>query len=546
MWRWSALLVVAAAAVLGSWWLDARPVPVADGPPGRLQCISYAPSASSRDTPHGVTADKLRADLALLARRAGCVRTYTVSEGFDQVPAIAAELGLQVLLGAWIGGDATHNEREVARVIEVANQRRGVIRAVIVGNEVLLRHELPPEQLAILVRRVATGTGLPVTYADVWAFWLKHPALADSVSFVTVHLLPYWDDHPVGSDRAIAYVAALHAEIARRFPGKALLVGETGWPSAGRPRGPAAPSRVNQARYVREVAALADRSGIDYNLIEAFDQPWKMAHEGTVGGHWGIYDGQGREKFPWTGPVADAPQGHRVLLGTLAAAMLGALAGALLARERRGHGAVVVAAAAALLVGIGARQWQFMVDGNAFALEWAATLGVAFAAWLSFAIAVRAVLVVPPERDPMPGWLTLLLLLGAAYVCLGLVFAGRHRDFPAWLFLPAALGLGITAMLRPAARAHALRAKRATDQVLLATWLVVAGCLIPLLEGLQNGRARGWGATCVLLGSAILLPLALQARQHQRATEQANRGPGEAVQHQAEGADRDGTVGRDR
>jgi len=84
-------------------------------------------------------------------------------------------------------------------VIDVANRHRDVIRAVIVGNEVLLRHELPPTQLATLIRRVADGTGLPVTYADVWAFWLKNPSLADSVSFVTVHILPYWDDDPVGS-----------------------------------------------------------------------------------------------------------------------------------------------------------------------------------------------------------------------------------------------------------------------------------------------------------------------------------------------------------
>ena len=58
------------------------------------------------------------------------------------------------------------------------------------------------EQLAVLIRRVGAATGMPVTYADVWGFWVKHRVLAQAVSFVTVHIIPYWDDDPVGTDRA--------------------------------------------------------------------------------------------------------------------------------------------------------------------------------------------------------------------------------------------------------------------------------------------------------------------------------------------------------
>jgi hypothetical protein len=28
----------------------------------------------------------------------------------------------------------------------------------------------------------------PVTYADVWEFWLRNPQLADEVDFITVHM----------------------------------------------------------------------------------------------------------------------------------------------------------------------------------------------------------------------------------------------------------------------------------------------------------------------------------------------------------------------
>lgn len=544
---WLAAAVVGTAlALLGGWWLDAQPVPVADGTAGRLQCISYAPSDAGTSNPGGVTREQLQRDLALLAQRTDCVRTYTVADGFHQVPAIARELGLEVLLGAWIGGDAQHNEREVALVIDTALRHRDTIRAIVVGNEVLLRHELTPEQLAVLIRRVGAATGMPVTYADVWGFWVKHRALAQAVSFVTVHIIPYWDDDPVGIDAVIPYVDALYADMQRSFPGKDVLIGETGWPSAGRPRGAIEPGRVNQARYLRGFTTLAERRGIDYNLIEAFDQPWKRAPEGTVGGYWGLYDSQRREKFPWLGPVAEVPHGRAVVAIALAGTAVGFFAGWFGGGALRVRRSLALAGAAALLVAIGARQWLYLEAGNVAPLDWAATLAVTAAGWLAFGLAILALASARATRDPLPRWLVLLLLLCSAYVCLGLVFTGRHRDFPVWLFLPAALGIAITAILDTQGRASSLRSRRATDEVVLAAWLVMAGVLIPLLERFQNGRSIGWGLTSVLLGLGVLLPLALQPRQHQGAAEQPDAGPREAVKHHAESADRDGERGRDR
>jgi glucan 1,3-beta-glucosidase len=301
---------------------------------------------------------------------------------------------------------------------------------------------------------------------------------------------------------------------------------------------------VNQARYVREFAALAEQRGIRYNLIEAFDQPWKRLPEGTVGGHWGLYDVEAREKFPWTGPVAEMPHGATIVAWAAGASVLGGLLGLLWGGASRGRGALLLASGAALLVGIGARQAQDMLLGNATTLDWIATLVIAGAGWLAFALAVRFLTRPARDLDPMPPPLTLLLLASCAYVCLGLVFAGRHRDFPVWLFLPGALGLVLYAAAVPWARAAELHRRRATEFVLLAAWLAVAGLLIPLQEGFQNGRSIGWGAVSLLLGSAILLPLALQARQHQRAAEHADARPGESVEHHADGADRDGEDGR--
>ena len=46
-------------------------------------------------------------------------------------------------------------------------------------------------------------------------------------------------------------------QVAAAFPGKEILIGETGWPSHGRMRDGALASRVNQARFISEILERA-------------------------------------------------------------------------------------------------------------------------------------------------------------------------------------------------------------------------------------------------------------------------------------------------
>ena len=116
------------------------------------------------------------------------------------------------------------------------------MRSVVVGNEVLLRGEMAAGDLAATIRAVKARVKVPVTYADVWEFWLRHRDVAAAVDFVTIHILPYWEDVPVAAGAAAAHVAAIHDRVVAAFPGKDVLIGEVGWPSAGRMRQGALPS----------------------------------------------------------------------------------------------------------------------------------------------------------------------------------------------------------------------------------------------------------------------------------------------------------------
>ena len=191
---------------------------------------------------------------------------------------------------------------ELARIsttLRLTREYPATITALVVGNEVLLRGEMTTADLAATIRSVKAQVAVPVTYADVREFWLRNRELYDAVDFVTIHILPYWEDFPVRAKFAAAHVDAIRRRMAVAFPGKEILIGETGWPSTGRMREAALPSRSNQARVVSEILDLAKRENFRVNLMEAYDQPWKRQLEGTVGGYWGLFDSVRRAlKYP--------------------------------------------------------------------------------------------------------------------------------------------------------------------------------------------------------------------------------------------------------
>ena len=278
------------------WWWLATPVTLARAPidpAAKLMCVSYAPFRGAQ-TPLVPTTqippEQIAQDLEQLAKISDCVRTYSIENGLDQVPELAAKVGLKVIQGIWLGSNRLKNLAQISTAVALAKEYPGVITSLVVGNEVLLRGEMTTSDLAAIIRSVKAQVTVPVTYADVWEYWLRNREIYDAVDFVTIHILPYWEDFPIRAKYAAAHVDAIRKRMAVAFPAKEILIGETGWPSAGRMRDAALPSRTNQARVVSEILDLAKQENFRVNLIEAYDQPWKRQLEGTVGGYWGLID----------------------------------------------------------------------------------------------------------------------------------------------------------------------------------------------------------------------------------------------------------------
>jgi exo-beta-1,3-glucanase (GH17 family)/cellulose synthase/poly-beta-1,6-N-acetylglucosamine synthase-like glycosyltransferase len=334
-----------------------------------LASVSYSPFTRSQHPELGdrPTAAQIRDDLKLLSLHTHAIRTYSSTGGGELVPAIAAEFGLKVTLGIWIDRNEARNEREIRSAIALAN-RYSNVEAIVVGNETVFRREKTVDELIKLVHRVKRLSPVPVTSGEIWTVWIDHPELASAMDFIAAHILQYWDGVP--AEKVVDLTISAYDKLRDAHPGKRIVIAEFGWPSAGYNMHAAKPGRIEQAVVLRDFAARAEAYGIDYNIVEAFDQPWKT-NEGNVGMYWGMFDAARQAKFAWTGPVTDHDHwkvaGLALLLGLL-------LSLPILARSGATVGESVTLAAAANTVGawgaIVFAFWQthYFVPGAAFAL----------------------------------------------------------------------------------------------------------------------------------------------------------------------------------
>ena len=213
-----AFVAVAALNLLWWWWPN-RPVEIAGWTSAPLQSVSFAPyrpgqSPLTRTFP---TPDQIEEDLQAACRaRSAPSGPIPTGENLEAVPQRAGKYGLKVWHGAWLNDNDKENLEQINLLIDHANRYKDTVERVIVGNEVLLRKDLTANQLRRYIRQVKQRVSQPVTYADVWEFWLRNPSLADEVDFITIHILPYWEDEPIGLDRREPDGKPTHREAHRR------------------------------------------------------------------------------------------------------------------------------------------------------------------------------------------------------------------------------------------------------------------------------------------------------------------------------------------
>jgi glucan 1,3-beta-glucosidase len=504
----------------------ATPVTLAHAPidpSAKLECVSYAPFRGTQtplNTKLIISPEQIQEDLIQLAKVSQCIRTYSVDNGLEKVPELASKVGLKVLLGIWIGNGRLKNAQLIETAIALTRDYPDTVQAIIVGNEVLLHGDMTPADLGALIRSVKARVQVPVSYADVWEYWLRYREIAEDVDFITIHVLPYWEDFPVRAERAAAHVGAIEKRVALAFPGKEILIGETGWPSSGRMREAALPSRTNQARVVSEILDLAKREHFRVNLIEAYDASWKREWEGTVGGNWGLFDGVHRElKYPAGVAISNFPF-WKQQMGSGMALAIAVFAVAWLTLRRQPWtprlacwiAIAVSATTAGILLGVAADKLYHESYGFGRWLAWGSLLAAAIASPLCCANALMSgrtmptflELIGPGEgRTHSPSTMALGLVLAvitltATEIALGLVFDPRWRDFPFASLTMAAVPFCTLALLnRPMSGA------RPVAEAVFATLFAGAALFAIFNEGSHNWQALWTSGAYFLLGATL-------------------------------------------
>ena len=301
------IATVVAAIFISMWSLVNRPEQEPAWP-GVIQGFSFSPMREHHNPNRQrlPSIEDIDEDLALLAGTTNAVRTYTVRGTLGEIPALARKHGINVALGAWLDGNEEHNQREVEQLIRIADRNRRNVVRVIVGNEVLLRNDIPIKALLVHLDNVRKELGIPVSTAEPWHVWLKNPELVRHVDYIAVHMLPYWESIPI--DQAVDYVVNRMNDLKAKYPDMPIVIAEVGWPSNGRARHGAEASSYNEATFLRRFLQRAEQEDYVYYVMEAFDQPWKKEFEGAVGAYWGVFDVMRKPKFAFSEPIVGIPE----------------------------------------------------------------------------------------------------------------------------------------------------------------------------------------------------------------------------------------------
>jgi len=227
----------------------------------------------------------------IIGRYCNAIRTYSSTHGNEFAVKYALANGLKVYLGVWIGRDTAANDAEINAAIALAKAHK--VTSIVVGSEVFLRGDATEDALVAYINKVraAVPADITITYADTVDMWYNggsgRPKLEAVCDYVMAYNYPFWDG--VSIENAMTHFEDKY-KLTRTLTTKEIVIGETGWPSAGSQNGGAVPSEYNQRRYLTDLQAWSNKNGVKIFFFEFFDEPWKTGEPGGVGVHWGLFN----------------------------------------------------------------------------------------------------------------------------------------------------------------------------------------------------------------------------------------------------------------
>ena len=267
---------------------------------------------------------------------------------------------MYVMLGAWIdcknawtdkapdhNTESLQNAGEIKRAVALANQYPDIVKVIAVGNEAMVRwatsYYVQPNVILKWVNHLQNlkkEGNLPkdlwITSSDDFSSWgggdksYQVPdleKLIKAVDYVSMHTYPYHNTHynpefwgVMESEDSLSFEKKMEAVMERALKfsqtqykavskyvrsvdsTKTVHIGETGWATVSNghygPNGSKATDQLKQAYYHNKMRAWTDKQGISCFYFEAFDEPWKDAHNDKGSeNHFGLFTVDGKAKF---------------------------------------------------------------------------------------------------------------------------------------------------------------------------------------------------------------------------------------------------------
>jgi glucan 1,3-beta-glucosidase len=250
--------------------------------------VAFSAYAEGQKPGDIISEEQVRRRMKIIAPYTKWVRSFSCTEGHEFIPKVAREFGIKTLVGAWLGDNLEVNEREIAGLIQLANQ--GYVDIAAVGNEVMFRKDMTEDELIDYINRVKNviPKSIPVGYVDNYyefSFRLKITAVCD---IILANCYPYWDGCSI--EYSFHHMQNMFETTKNVGGNKRIIITETGWPSQGGTHGGAFASKENAMKFFIDTQKWSKQKEIEMFYFSSFDESWKVGTEGDVGAFWGIWD----------------------------------------------------------------------------------------------------------------------------------------------------------------------------------------------------------------------------------------------------------------
>lgn len=256
--------------------------------------LCFSPYEEGQEPGDQITEDQIRRRMKIIQPYTKWIRSFSCTDGNENIPRIAHEFGIKTLVGAWLGDDDAINKREIEGLIQLAKE--GFVDIAAVGNEVMYRGDLTEDELLDFMHQVKQAIpDIPVGYVDAYYEFAQRPRITEACDVVLANCYPFWEGCP--EEYSLIYMKEMFNKAVRAANGKKVIISETGWPNLGTSFEGSHPSHNNAIKYFINTQQWSSEDDIEIFYFSSFDESWKVGSEGDVGAYWGIWDKYEKPKF---------------------------------------------------------------------------------------------------------------------------------------------------------------------------------------------------------------------------------------------------------